>query len=181
MRYYELVAQVKKDYGVELKNCIKNAKKLIPQLWEDSRYCKIVAIVKCDPSTQWWSTFWNYGSWVECGCEAGCSDCEATNTIYYRGPKPGCEVIFFPKRIQFDPAADPVASGNIWKVGNKWVQKCRDCYLCLPGKVMLNSELLKPSCDRQYINCSLCKGKGYKELSGPSFSSALIIMDRRGI
>lgn len=29
--------------------------------------------------------------------------------------------------------------------------------------------------------CRSCKGKGYKELSGPTFSSALIIMDRRGL
>lgn len=68
-----------------------NPKPFIEKAWEDSKYCKIVCLVKCDPSTRWWATFWNYKEfWFE-------------GTIYDRqGPKPGCEVRFFPKRIKFE-------------------------------------------------------------------------------
>lgn len=54
----------------------------IEKAWEDSKHCKIVCLVKCDPSTKWWATFWDYNK----------------NT-----PKSGCQVSFFPKRIKFEP------------------------------------------------------------------------------
>ena len=83
-----------------------NPKPFIEKAWEDSKQCKIVCLVKCDPSTKWWAVFWDHN----------------------RGPKNGCEVRFFPKRVQFDPPAG------------------------FEGKA-----------------------------SGPSFPSALVIMDRRNI
>ncbi len=59
-----------------------NPKPFIEKAWEDSKWCKIACLIKCDPSTQWWAVFWDY----------------KTNK-----PKPGCEVRFFPKRIRFTP------------------------------------------------------------------------------
>ncbi len=120
-----------------------NPKPFIEKAWVDSRYCKIVCLVKCDPSTRWWATFWNYIEVPDC---PKCNICEGTGrtSIIDRkcrfcfegkmkwitpiGPKEGCEVRFFPKRIKFVPPEE-------WE-----------------GKV-----------------------------SGPSFPSALIIMDRREI
>ena len=57
-----------------------NPKPFIQKAWEDSKHCRIVCLVKCDPSTQWWATFWDYAK---------------------HSPKPGCEVRFFPRRIKF--------------------------------------------------------------------------------
>ncbi len=119
----------------------------IEKAWADSKYCKIVCLVKCDPSTKWWSIFWNYG-------ESGCRKCgnlgiygsDAVNCPHCRGPKPGCEVRYFPKRIKFDPPLELKA----WKEKSKWK------YLDL-----ITREI--------------------KELSGPSFSSCLLIFDRRGL
>lgn len=129
-----------------------NPKPFIEKAWEDSKHCKIVCLVKCDPSTKWWSTFWNYvpkKDYICCmRCGGGqvevlvgespnspptrCSACFGAGRRYVEteaiGPKPGCEVRFFPKRIKFDAP------------------------------------------------------RGFEgKTSGPSFSSALIIMDRRGI
>lgn len=36
-----------------------NPKPFIEKAWEDSKHCKIVCLVKCDPSTRWWATFWD--------------------------------------------------------------------------------------------------------------------------
>lgn len=119
-----------------------NPKPFVEKCWQDSLYCKIIMLVKCDPSTKWWATFWEYG------------------TGKYNGPKPGCEVLFFPKRIKFDPPQQLIDSGEMYKVNNKWVQKCKTC---------------------EGGQCMDCKGKGYTELSGPTFSSALLIFDRRGL
>ena len=108
-----------------------NPKPFIEKAWEDSKYCKIVCLVKCDPSTKWWATFWEYG--VECPCiqfgvEANdpdiCLGCN--NKGRYNGPKPGCEVRFFPKRIQFDPPIELVESGDVCPIGVKWCSKCVD-------------------------------------------------------
>jgi len=69
-----------------------NPKPFIEKAWEDSKHCKIVLLVKVDPSTKWWGIFWNY-----------------TKQYKYQrdfepiGPKPGCEVRFLPKRVKFDP------------------------------------------------------------------------------
>jgi phage N-6-adenine-methyltransferase len=41
-----------------------NPRPFIEKAGEDSKRCKIVCLVKCDPSTRWWATFWEYG--VEC-------------------------------------------------------------------------------------------------------------------
>ena len=35
-------------------------KPFIEKAWWDSRYMKIVCLVKCDTSTKWWGTFWEY-------------------------------------------------------------------------------------------------------------------------
>ncbi len=104
-----------------------NPKPFIEKAWEDSKHCKIVCLVKCDPSTRWWATFWNYEKVFIRELD------EDTDEFYIfdillPGPKPGCEVRFFPKRIKFDPP------------------------------------------------------KGWKGMqSGPSFASALVIMDRGGL
>ncbi len=71
-----------------------NPRPFIEKAWDDSRFCKIVCLVKCDPSTRWWATFWNY------------LDIEDNyrQTVHRKaGPKDGCEVRFFPKRIKFTP------------------------------------------------------------------------------
>lgn len=144
-------------------NCIKNAafmnppysnpKPFIEKAWEDARFCRIVALVKCDPSTQWWATFWNY------------ADIEAEDGWWdRRGPKPGCQVLFFPKRIQFDPPQELI---DVWKVKNKWVRECE----------LINVEYHN---NEKYM-CGQCKGKGYKPLAGPTFPCALLIFDRRGL
>lgn len=53
-----------------LKNCFmnppySNPKPFIEKAWEDSKHCKIVCLVKCDPSTRWWATFWNYTNTID--------------------------------------------------------------------------------------------------------------------
>lgn len=109
-----------------------NPKPFIEKAWEDSKHCKIVCLVKCDPSTKWWSTFWDYKR--KCNICHGtgkevlvpCIKCNGSGHI--NGSKPGCEVRFFPKRIKFDPPKG-------------WTGKA----------------------------------------SSPSFPSALVIMDRRGL
>lgn len=70
----------------------------IEKAWNDSRYCKIVCLLKCDTSTKWWGLFWDY--------ELHC-------------PKDGCKVRFFPKRIKFE---DP----NIKRFGNGYKVLCND-------------------------------------------------------
>lgn len=133
-----------------------NPKPFIEKAWEDSKYCKIIVLVKCDPSTKWWATFWDYEKkervymvkykeCIGCGKYDWCQGiinyttdpcggwsgrkilCEKISI--YSGPKSGCEVRFFPKRIKFDPPPG--------------------------GKV--------------------------EHTSGPTFSSALLIFDRRDI
>lgn len=134
-----------------------NPKLFIEKAWEDSKYCKIVCLVKCDPSTRWWATFWEYyDEYMQCNqcrkvqigkiirCTSYARNAEPTKItgerfcmycslgyesklMSYSGPKPGCEVRFFPKRIKFDPPEG------------------------LSGK------------------------------SGPTFPVALVIMDRRGL
>lgn len=120
-----------------------NPKPFIEKAWEDSKHCKIVCLVKCDPSTKWWATFWDHQIFKKCeNCRGKgftnlaylgtpkkyCGYCKGVGKVSHSGPKPGCEVRFFPKRIKF------VAPGGF-------------------------------------------EGRQ----SGPSFASALIIMDRRGI
>ncbi len=92
-----------------------NPEPFIQKAWEDSKYCKIVCLVKCDPSAKWWGTFWEYGENIRCvRCmhiensyeEPESNDeCDVSGHYYskYHGPKLGCEVRFFPKRIKFDP------------------------------------------------------------------------------
>lgn len=146
-----------------------NPRPFIEKAYSDSKYCKIVCLVKADPSTKWWATFWNYNHETFCRenrthfdqMHLSCPKCKGTCRYVYSEPKPGCEIRFFPKRIQFDPPIELVNSGEVWKVKGKWVQKCSKM-VCIVG-------------------CIECGGKGYKTLSGPTFSSALIIMDRRNV
>ncbi len=81
----------------------------IEKAWSDSKHCKIVLLVKVDPSTKWWSVFWRYN--------------DAFKGIVKSGSKPGCTVHFLPKRVQFDPPPEM----NAWKEGNKWYVKCEGC------------------------------------------------------
>lgn len=213
-----------------------NPKPFIEKAWEDSKYCKIVLLVKCDPSTKWWATFWNYKDKVYCwSCnneycensikEEKCQKCLGTSiNIFHKGPKPGCDYLFFPKRIKFDPPQELIDSGEVWDIGkryncrfctgnevietsngyycnrcsgsthnlnpltlsikskNKWVQKCKDCdgegkrdlYSLPDGKFHIKWKV-----PNQEFSCHKCKGKGYTPLSGPAFSCALLIFDRR--
>lgn len=164
-----------------------NPRPFIEKAWEDSKHCEIVCLVKCDPSTRWWATFWEYdkecyncggrGAVSPCPQESNCVDfcpvCKG-NKIY-NGPKAGCEVRFFPKRIKFDPPQELIDIGEVWKVRSKWVKQCGNCQG--KGDYILNKDIN----ERKYTMCDRCKGKGYKELSGPTLSSALLIFDRRGL
>ncbi len=58
----------------------------IKKAYEDSKLCKIVALIKADTSTRTWGVFWDY----------------ETNK-----PKPGCEVRFLPKRLKFERGGIP--------------------------------------------------------------------------
>lgn len=162
-----------------------NPKPFIEKAWEDSKHCKIVCLVKCDPSTKWWATFWDYD--IECpfcmlhdDCPTNdewnkmmnCTKCNEFHT--YNGPKPGCDVRFFPKRIKFDPPA----SLNLTVVGNKYKIGCDDFDSIGSSK---NSFLDKSPCTKD--TCLRCKGTGFRwaNLAGASFPCALVIFDRRGL
>ena len=124
-----------------------NPKPFIQKAWEDSKHCKIVCLVKCDPSTRWWATFWNYKfkDYLKDG----------RPSVYDEkiGPKPGCEVRFFPKRIKFDPPL------------NSDICTCRENhgYAFYIGSIR---------------SCISCKKR---LVHGPTFPSALLIFDRRQI
>lgn len=152
-----------------------NPKPFIEKAWSDSRFCKIVCLVKVDPSTKWWATFWEYEQYdFRCGC-CGSSKIIGKHLTYYRclncdsnalwgsarrkqpGPKPGCDVIFFPKRIKFNPP----------KELDLTCKKCKGT-----GE--------KREHDTYYV-CTKCDGIGKKKLSGPSFPSCLLVFDRRGL
>lgn len=184
-----------------------NPKPFIKKAWEDSKYCKIVCLVKCDPSAKWWATFWDYDYCVACESSPCIRDslaCECDSN-HMRGPKPGCEVIFFPNRIRFTPpkniteclcvrgltAAGPQEIYDVlnclWCNGTGEIDETYRtlytdiCTMCRGGGVF-GSEAVK------CIRCHVCKGVGNfgsrwvdKTLSGPSFASALVIMDRRSI
>jgi hypothetical protein len=215
----------------------------IKKAWEDSKYCKIVLLVKVDTSTKWWSVFWNYDTPIPCEgpniydsyyltdskCRNGlvtvylpdgegtrkeliCNNCNGTGAQgYYNGPKLGCTVHFLPKRIQFDPPKEmgawkekieckkcdgkgevPYINGDQKVFLPDWPQTCSECV----GKGYKESNKWYVKCDKgdymwkgkhyEYIGdntslCSHCKGTGKKALSGPSFSLAVIIMDRRNV
>jgi hypothetical protein len=177
-----LLKEIKEQHpGAAIGLVLSEANKIIPKMWEDSKHCKIVCLVKVDTSTRWWSTFWDYNKLM-------CN-------------KPGCRVIFFPKRLKFDPPQELIDSGEVWKHCGKcdgegtiyysvknsqgkherdeykrcdkcnWVQKCRSC--C--------SIATPHGCPYGDDKCLVCKGKGYKPLSGAAFGCALLIFDRRGL
>lgn len=151
-----------------------NPKPFIEKAWEDSKYCKIVCLVKCDPSTKWWSTFWShsiqYDYCTGCGfpkpepfyreCVYCSHQNEIVNMHMYHGAKPGCEVLFFPKRIKFDPPRELVDAGVYYKRGIRWYTTRHVEESSYRGVKEFTQEI---------------------EVSGPTFPSALIIMDRRGI
>lgn len=56
---------------------------------KDSKFCKIVMLIKCDTSTKTWGVFWDYD---------------------LNKPKLGCEVRFLPKRLKFE--RDGISSKN---------------------------------------------------------------------
>ncbi len=139
-----------------------NPKPFIEKAWEDSKHCKIVCLVKCDPSTKWWGTFWEYSARIESFNNDRCGD----TRLIKQGPKPGCDYKLFPKRIKFDPPEGLINSGEVQKVDNNWFRKCSRCGTW--------------DCYGTQIKGIMCDDKSAK-LSGPTFSSALIIMDRRSV
>jgi phage N-6-adenine-methyltransferase len=143
-----------------------NPKPFIEKTWEDSKHCKIVCLVKCDPSTKWWATFWNYNDVI---WEQGTA---LQHTVTKRGPKPGCEVRFFPKRIKFDPPA-----------GNPIMEPCFYCRGLGQVEKIFHGYNLGHYTTGEIEQCGICDGAKElkKSLSGPTFPSALIIMDRRNI
>lgn len=125
---------------------------MIAKAWGDSKYCKIVCLVKVDPSTKWWATFWNYESQTIKELDDDTDEFYVFD-ILPPGPKPGCEVIFFPKRIKFDPPVNmEICKCTFEQIEIKGQNECNYCYKLMKHK-----------------------------LSGPSFASCLVIMDRRGL
>lgn len=168
-----------------------NPRPFIEKAWEDSKHCKIVCLVKVDPSTKWWSTFWLYGVNRYVYFDTKC--CEIVKSFIrldendgynyvktdkYSGPKDGCEVIFFPKRIKFTPPRELIESGEVWRIGNKWVKQCHYC----PDDGTIGfshggGEVIEHLC-----GCHYDENTGHRwinPLSGPTFPSCLVIMDRR--
>lgn len=154
MREYQEVGNA--NYICFMNPPYSNPKPFIEKAWEDSKHCKIIALVKCDPSTKWWATFWDYGYCEDCmglgdiSFYKTCVKCKGAGK--YNGPKPGCEVRFFPKRIKFEPPKDlDICTCNGTHKNGYYIGNVRSCYTCKK-----------------------------KLVSGPTLSSALIIMDRRG-
>jgi site-specific DNA-methyltransferase (adenine-specific) len=58
-----------------------NPRLFIEKAYQDSKYCTIVMLIKCDTSTRSWGVFWDYDN---------------------NKPKPGVEVRFLPKRLKFE-------------------------------------------------------------------------------
>jgi phage N-6-adenine-methyltransferase len=148
-----------KYYQVKGYNCAfmnppySNPRPFIEKAWEDSKHCKIVCLVKCDPSTKWWATFWNY---MDIRIKQISNAPDSITIITERtGPKPGCEVRFFPKRIKFDaPKIEPVSFEEF---------------------VAMRKRTFQTYAYEDYLY-NIKKKKN----SGPTFASALVIMDRRG-
>jgi hypothetical protein len=120
MTYDEVAKEVLDEFQLTLLNYVGREKEEVASAWERSKHCKMVLLVKVDPSTEWWSIFWDYEEKLFCGvcgssellsggesfgrclkCDSGCSweKCRRIRP----GPKPGCEVRFLPKRVKFDP------------------------------------------------------------------------------
>ena len=79
-----------------------NPRPFVEKAFKDAKENKItiVCLLKCDPSTRTWAVFWDYGM--------GCFRCDVNPkgkqcARKYRGPKPGVEVRFLPKRVKYDP------------------------------------------------------------------------------
>lgn len=185
--WYDCHTPIYKDLIKNLTLCAfmnppySNPKPFIEKAWEDSKYCKIVCLVKCDPSTKWWATFWDYNitcPWCIRDDQTGfnphdaarilnCEHCD--NGIYY-GPKLGCKVRFFSKRIKFNPPLELINNKDIIKKGDKWIWQCR----CGGSRFW--------SCVSEndtYCDFDTCKHN--KEVTGAKFPNALIIMDRRNV
>lgn len=165
----------------------------VEKAWEDSKHCKIVLLLKVDTSTKWWSVFWNYEDTLFCG-QCGSNELLGTHLKYYRclkcdstnkweqcrrvksGPKSGCEVQFLPKRVAFTSPQELIDSGVVYKINNKWVQKCTETMCWGKGyDSWLEDDNVK------YSSCTKCKGKGYTTLAGPTFPSCVVIFDRRNV
>lgn len=179
---YGLQAYYRKNVTCFMNPPYSNPKPFIQKAWDDSKHCKIVCLVKCDPSTKWWATFWLYNVkqyvYMDSSGEIYKSFVE-TDDMYitshnYNGPKPGCTVRFFSTRIKFEPPNKL----NLKVVGNKYKIKCDDFNSIGSSK---NSFLDRSPCTGQ--NCLRCKGAGFRwaNLAGASFPCAIVIMDRRGL
>lgn len=168
---------------IEGKTCFmnppyRNPRPFVEKAWGDAKYCRIVALVKVDPSTKWWSVFWGHNQECEyctngvIALYEGDDWCPVCNKLCdnksgkYNGPKPGCQVFFLPKRVKFDPPQELINSGEVWKEGKNWAKMCSVCN---------GNDIEDPIC----YDCVKCNGKGHIKLSGPSFPSAVLVFDRR--
>lgn len=80
----------------------------IKKAYEDSKYCKIVMLIKCDTSTKAWGVFWEYEKSRVREATPYMRSWEWVDKL--SGPKPGVEVRFLPKRLKFE--RDGVPSKN---------------------------------------------------------------------
>lgn len=69
------------DQSVFMNPPYSNPKPFIEKAWNDSKYVKIVMLLKCDPSTSWWAVFYDYEN---------------------QKPKEGVEIRYLPKRLKFE-------------------------------------------------------------------------------
>lgn len=146
-----------------------NPRPFIEKAWEDSKHCKIVCLVKCDPSTKWWATFWDYDT----QCKVCIGTKEALSLSGY------IERCYRCKGLGKEPCSNCKGWGRKIAGRNKWAES--DCIFCR-GKGYRNGP--KPGCEVRFFpkRIKFDPPKGYEGKAGsPSFPSALVIMDRRGL
>lgn len=152
-----------------------NPKPFIEKAWEDSQYCRIVCLIKCDPSMSMWNIFYNFRTCPEECAKTltGLDECYYCGSKLLNGPKPGCEIRLINKRIQFDPTKEM----NAEKIDNNWWIECKHCLIASKIKDEIKVHMQRHATDY----CTKCKQQGKIKLSSPSFPGCLLIFDRRAL